>query len=62
MGAVDGKHLRIQCPNNGGSEFFNYKSFHSINLLAVCDAKLLFTFVDIGQSGRWSDAGVFDHS
>ena len=59
---MDGKHIRIPAPPNAGSEFYNYKQFHSLNLLAVCDADLKFTFVDIGQSGQWSDSGVFENS
>lgn len=58
--ALDEKRVRIQAPSNAGSEFFNYKQFHSINLLAVCDADLKFIFVDVGQAGKWSDSGVFE--
>ena len=62
IGAIDGKHINMECPQNAGSAYFNYKSFHSIVLLAICDAKYCFTFVDIGAYGSTNDASVLSNT
>ena len=62
LGALDGKHIAIDCPKNGGSNYFNYKGFNSMVLMAICDSKYCFTFVDIGGYGRNNDAAIFSQS
>ena len=62
LGALDGKHICMECPRNGGSAYYNYKNFHTIVLLAVCDAKYCFTLVDVGSYGRENDAAILSES
>lgn len=62
LGAIDGKHVRIRCPDFGGSKYYNYKKYHSILLVAIVDADYKFLHVDVGSLGSASDAGVFAYS
>ncbi|KAG8227315.1 hypothetical protein J437_LFUL006756 [Ladona fulva] len=62
ISAVDGKHIRIFCPGKSGSQFFNYKDFFSVVLLAFVDANYRFVMVDIGSYGREGDSGIIDKS
>jgi len=59
VGCIDGKHIRIKCPKNTGSMFYNYKHYFSIHLQGICDAKYKFIAIDVGAYGRQSDSGVF---
>lgn len=59
---MDGKHVKMYCPANGGSHYFNYKLYHSIILFALVDANYKFLYVDAGTNGRIGDAGVFAKS
>ncbi|KAB0805363.1 hypothetical protein PPYR_02333 [Photinus pyralis] len=62
VGTIDGKHIRCMNPRRGGSNFFNYKKFFSIVLMAVVDANLRFVAIDVGAYGKEGDSTVFRDS
>ena len=62
LGALDGRHIPIRCPQWGGSFFRNCKSFHSIVLLALVNGDFKFPSVDMGAAGLTSDAQIFKHT
>ena len=62
IGAGDGKHIRLKCPSNSGSDFYNYKSFFSSVLLAFVGPQYQFLYIDVGCQGSASDAGIFRKS
>ena len=59
LGALDGKHVRIRKPAKSGSEYYNYKGFFSIPMLALVDAEYKFLWVEFGGKGHMSDAQIF---
>ncbi|KAL6743813.1 hypothetical protein Aduo_016809 [Ancylostoma duodenale] len=62
FGFMDEKHIALRKPAHSDSACCNYKSFHSIILLAICDCDYNFISFDIGSPGRAGDAGAFRNS
>ena len=58
LGAIDGKHVRILHPPKTGSDYYNYKSYFTLVLMAVVGSNYEFLFADVGCQGRISDGGV----
>ena len=59
MVAVDRKHIRLRKPNDSESQFFSYKNFFSVVLMAVADAVCCFISVEVGAYGSLSDSDGF---
>lgn len=60
IGAVDGKHIRVQKPENSGSVYFNYKEYVLLLLLAfVVDSEYRFVYVSIGSYGKHCASSIF---
>lgn len=57
---MDGKHIRIVPPPRSGAQYYNYKNFYSIVLMALVNSNYEFIFVDVGKNGRLSDGGVIE--
>ena len=55
-------YIHILHPKDSGSDFYNYRGFFSIVMLAIVDYNYKFLFVDVGCQGRFSDGGVFRNS
>jgi hypothetical protein len=46
-GAIDEKHVLINAPEEG-SEYYNYKGFNSVVLMAVADYKYCVSYFEVG--------------
>ncbi|KAF4517884.1 hypothetical protein B566_EDAN001838 [Ephemera danica] len=61
-GGIDGKYIYMQAPPNTGSIYFCHKSMFALVMMALCDARYRFIWVDIGAPGSESDGGILQRS
>ena len=57
--AADGSHLPIKCPKGGAQamkQYFNFKGFYSIVLMALVDAEYIFIWASVGAPGNTHDS------
>jgi len=58
VGCIDGSHVPIKAPAVDRDSYINRKGFASVNLLAVCDDALRFTYIHADCPGSMHDARV----
>eukprot|EP00794_Sanderia_malayensis_P000043 gene43-637_t len=49
-------------PTGSGLQYYNYKGFYGLVLLAICDARYSFTLADVGRYGSNNDSSVLLNS
>lgn len=62
LGAIDGTHIFISTPTKDEHLYVSRKGGHSINVLAVCNASLHFTYVLARYPGSTNDAYAWANS
>ncbi|XP_064474037.1 uncharacterized protein LOC135388411 [Ornithodoros turicata] len=62
IGAIDGKHVTIECLRKTGRSNFNCKRTFSKVLMAIADAEYKFLYVSMGSPRSESDGGIFAKS
>ena len=60
-GAIDGTFVHIKKPALWGDNYWCYKNFIAIHMLAVCDHRCQFTYVDVGRAGCVGDELLVEH-
>ena len=59
---IDGSHIPIKCPAGGAvamKQYYNFKNFYSVVLLALVDANYRFIWASCGAPGNTHDSTYF---
>lgn len=62
LGALDGKHIAVNCLSNSGNHYFNKTKHFSIVLLAIWEAHYITFIINVGTYGSQSYGGVLANS
>ncbi|CAF1039448.1 unnamed protein product, partial [Rotaria sordida] len=62
LGSLDGTHIQIKPPIGAEPDYYNYKKFHSVIMLAAVNSNLMFTYINVGAPGRCNDSSVYSRS
>ena len=62
IGAIDGCHIKIKASDRQQKAYLNRNHYHSVNLMAVCNSQMRFTFISAGSPGSLHDQRVLQLS
>ncbi|CAH1998052.1 unnamed protein product [Acanthoscelides obtectus] len=62
IGVIDCTHIANLKPNRHGDEYINRKGKPTLNVQATCDAREMFTSVDVSWRGSVHDSRIWRNS
>ena len=62
VGCIDGTHIPILAPKHLATDYYNYKGWHSMLSLAICDSNCRVYWIKSGLPGRCNDSGAFNET